>query len=161
MIFAPAQLRLLEDALASEIPISRAIGLTVAGFDDGILRLIAPLAPNINHKDTAFAGSLNAVLTLAGWSMLWLVARRAAIPAKVVIQDSTIHYLHPVTRDFAAECRLPGSAEVERFLLVLRKKGRARMELAAEIREHGRQAVAFSGRYVVQRSWIAPAEPVC
>jgi thioesterase domain-containing protein len=152
MIFAPAQLRSLQDTLATEIPISRAIGLTVAGFDNRILTLSAPLAPNINHKDTAFAGSLNAVLTLAGWSMLWLIARSAAIPAKVVIQDSTIRYLHPVTRDFAAECRLPASAEIDRFLLMLRKKGRARMELAAEIREEGRQAVAFSGRYVVQRS---------
>jgi thioesterase domain-containing protein len=152
MIFADDDLRALQAALATEIPISRALGLVVSGYAHGILTLAAPLAPNINHKDTAFAGSLNAVLTLAGWSMLWLVARGAAIPAKVVIQDSTIRYLHPVARDFAAECRLPASAERERFLLMLGKKGRARMELAAEIREDGRQAVAFSGRYVVQRS---------
>ena len=152
MIFADDDLRALGAALAAEIPISRALGLAVAGFDNRCLTLTAPLAPNINHKDTAFAGSLNAVLTLTGWSMLWLIARRAAIPSKVVIQDSTIRYLHPVTRDFAAECRLPESAELERFLAILRKKGRARMELAAEIREDGRQVVAFGGRYVVQRS---------
>ena len=152
MTFADDDLRSLQVALAAEIPISRALGLTVAGYADRILTLAAPLAPNINHKDTAFAGSLNAVLTLAGWSMLWLVARRAAVPAKVVIQDSTIRYLHPVAHDFAAACRLPDSTEIDRFLLMLRKKGRARMQLAAEIREEGRQAVAFSGRYVVQRS---------
>ncbi|HJZ48879.1 MAG TPA: YiiD C-terminal domain-containing protein [Roseiflexaceae bacterium] len=152
MIFTDHDLRALQATLAAEIPISTAIGLTVAGFEAGALTLTAPLAPNINHKDTAFAGSLNAVLTLAGWSMLWLIVRRVDIPAKVVIQDSAIRYLRPVTRDFAAECRLPADAEVERFLLILRKKGKARMELAAEIRELGAVAVAFSGRYVVRRS---------
>jgi thioesterase domain-containing protein len=152
LTFADDELRALQATLAAEIPLSRALGLTVASYSDGLLTLSAPLAPNINHKDTAFAGSLNAVLTLAGWSMLWLVVRRAAVPAKVVIQDSTIRYLHPVTRDFAAACRLPIGADLDRFLLMLRKKGWARMELAAEIRDDDRQSVMFSGRYVVQRS---------
>jgi thioesterase domain-containing protein len=152
MSFTADDLRALQAALHDEIPITAAIGLKVAGFEAGALALAAPLAPNINHKDTAFAGSLNAVLTLAGWSMCWLIVRRAGIPAKVVIQDSAIRYLRPVTRDFAAVCRAPASAEVERFLLMLGLKNRARMELAAEIREVAEVAVAFSGRYVVQRS---------
>jgi thioesterase domain-containing protein len=152
MTFSDNDLHALQETLTSEIPISAAIGLKVGGLAAGALRLTAPLAPNINHKDTAFAGSLNAALTLAGWSMLWLIARSAGIPAKVVIQDSTIRYVRPVGHDFAAACRLPGPTEIERCLLMLRKKGRARMELAAEIREAGELAVAFSGRYVAQRS---------
>jgi thioesterase domain-containing protein len=152
MTFTADDLRALQATLDAEIPITAAIGLKVAGFEAGALRLAAPLAPNINHKDTAFAGSLNAVLTLAGWSMLWLIARREMISAKVVIQDSAIRYLRPVACDFTAECRLPVGADVERFLLTLRRKGKARMELAAEICQAGEVAVAFSGRYVVQRS---------
>jgi thioesterase domain-containing protein len=151
MTFTDENLRALQDTLAAEIPISGAIGLQVGGFAAGALTLTAPLAPNINHKDTAFAGSLNAVLTLAGWSMLWLIARGAGIPAKVVIQDSAIRYLRPVAHDFAAVCVLPAQAEIERCLLILHKKGKARMELAAEIRATGELVVAFSGRYVVQR----------
>jgi thioesterase domain-containing protein len=152
MTFTDGDLGALQATLEAEIPITGAIGLQVAGFEAGALMLVAPLAPNINHKDTAFAGSLNAVLTLAGWSMLWLIARREGIPAKVVIQDSAIRYLRPVAHDFAAECSLPARAELDRFLLTLLRKGRARMELAAEIRAAGELAVAFSGRYVVQRS---------
>ncbi len=152
MAFTADDLRALQAALNAEIPITAALGLWVAGFEAGALTLAAPLAPNINHKDTAFAGSLNAVLTLAGWSMLWLIVYCEAIPAKVVIQDSAIRYLRPVAYDFLAECRLPASAQVERFLLILRRKGKARMELTAEIREAGEVVVAFSGRYVVQRS---------
>src|SRR5690349_11739412 len=111
--FTGGDLGALQAALNAEIPITAAIGLRVVGFEAGTLTLAAPLAPNINHKHTAFAGSLNAVLTLAGWSMLWLIAYREAISAKVVIQDSAIRYLRPVACDFAAECGLPASAEIE------------------------------------------------
>jgi thioesterase domain-containing protein len=143
-------LRRLQDVLYAEIPISRALGLRVVSGDGG-LALCAPLAPNINHKDTAFAGSLNAVLTLAGWGLLWLLVDRARIPAKVVIQDSQIAYLYPVTADFTAVCDQPPAALEERFLATLRRHGRARLELHAAISEQGRAVVRFSGRYVVQR----------
>ena len=143
-------LRRLQDVLYAEIPISRALGLRVVSGEGG-LALHAPLAPNINHKDTAFAGSLNAVLTLAGWGLLWLLVDRARIPAKVVIQDSQIAYLHPVTMDFTAVCGQPSAALEERFLATLRRHGRARLELHAAVDEQGRVAVRFSGRGGVQR----------
>ena len=133
-----------------EIPLSQALGLRVVSGDGG-LTLHAPLAPNINHKDTAFAGSLNAVLTLAGWGLLWLLLERAELRAKVVIQDSQVDYLRPVTADFTAVCAEPADEVVERFLTTLRRHGRARLALDATISERGDVAVRFCGRYVVQR----------
>jgi len=140
----------LQDTLQTEIPITTAIGLRVDGYDNGCLMLSAPLIPNINHKDTAFAGSINALATLSGWSLLWLLLDEARLPGKVVIQDSTIQYLHPITSNFAARCCLPGSEQVTRFLTVLQRKGRARIELQAEMREGQTLVVRFTGRYVVQ-----------
>jgi thioesterase domain-containing protein len=142
-------LRRLQATLHAEIPISEEIGITVGAYDDGCLALHAPLAPNINHKDTAFAGSLNAVATLAGWSLIWLLLDEARLPGKIVIQDSAIEYLRPVTSDFAARCRLPEADELSRFLMILRKKARARLQLQATISQEDRMAVRFSGRYVV------------
>jgi thioesterase domain-containing protein len=140
----------LQATLHSEIPLSKAIGIAVGTYDNGCLTLQAPLGPNINHKDTAFAGSLNALVTLAGWSLTWLVLDAARLSGKIVIQDSTIHYLHPVTQDFVARCCQPEAGDLARFLIMLRKKGRARLELQAAIHEAGACAVSFSGRYVVQ-----------
>ncbi len=139
----------LQETLNDEIPLTVHLGLRVARFEAGCLTLAAPLAPNINHKDTAFAGSLNAVVTLAGWSLLWLVLREHALPGKIVIQDSTIHYLRPVTRDFEAQCSLPPETALEPFVRILRRRGRARLELHVTIEEDGQRAVEFSGRYVV------------
>ena len=138
----------LQATLHTEIPVSKDIGITVGAYDNRCLLLHAPLAPNINHKDTAFAGSLNAVATLAGWSLVWLVLDQAALRGKIVIQDSTIEYLRPVTGDFAARCCLPESDELTRFLTILRKKGRARLQLQATISEEDHIAVRFTGRYV-------------
>lgn len=143
-------LRRLQDVLSVEIPLSRALGLRVVS-DNGGLTLHAPLAPNINHKDTAFAGSLNAVLTLAGWGLLLLLLERAQLHAKVIIQDSQVDYLRPVTADFTAVCAAPAAEAVERFLTTLRRHGRARLALDATISEDGHVAVRFRGRYVVQR----------
>ncbi|MBZ5534967.1 MAG: thioesterase domain-containing protein [Acidobacteriia bacterium] len=143
-------MRELIERLKTEIPISSVIGLTIERYENGCLTLSVPLGKNINQQGTAFAGSLNATLTLAGWSLVWLILKEAGIEGSIVIQDSAIHYRQPVTIDFSACCCKPDPATLEKMIGALRKKGKARIALAAEIRQEGEVAVAFNGRYVVQ-----------
>ena len=138
----------LGTTLHHEIPLTLALGLTVKSYDGQTLALGAPLEPNINHKATAFAGSLNAVVTLSGWSVVWCILKEAGIPAKIVIQDSQVNYLLPVDGDFVAVCSKPDPAQVNRFKNMLLKKGMGRLELEAEIRSGNQPAVTFRGRYV-------------
>jgi thioesterase domain-containing protein len=141
--------RELQAVLLHEIPLSRQMDLTVHWYDGVCLALGAPLAPNINHKATAFAGSLNAVMTLAGWGTVWLVLREHSLHGTIVIQESTTRYLLPIGHDFTATCRVPSADETERFLAGLRRRGKARLALKVEILDgDGRVAVAFTGNYV-------------
>ncbi len=141
--------RELETVLHHEIPLSRQMGLTVDRYDGERLSLCAPLAPNVNHKATAFAGSLTAVATLTGWGATWLLLRERDMGGVIVIQESTTRYLLPVSGDFVATCRLPSARVIERFLAGLRRRGKARLPLSVEILDGaGRVAVAFSGQYV-------------
>lgn len=142
------QLRALQETLYREIPITKHLGITVGSYDDMRLTLKAPIEPNRNHKQTAFAGSLNAIVTLAGWGLLWLVLLERDLSTTIVIQDSVISYLQPVTNDFSAQCCKPDSASLAHFENMLRKKGKARLELVAEIDEGEEVAVSFKGRYV-------------
>ena len=112
-----------------EIPLSRQMGLTVQRYDGVCLALGAPLAPNINHKATAFAGSLNAVMTLAGWGTVWLLLAERGLHGTIVIQESSTRYQLPVGNDFTATCRVPQADEAERFLAGLRRRGKARLPL--------------------------------
>ena len=141
----------LRTKLATEMPVTQHLGITVAGIDDGTLVLQAPLEANRNHQGTAFAGSLNALATLAGWSAVWLLVHDGGLDARVVIQDSSIRYLRPVTSDFAARCARPAAAAIDRLLETVRKKGRGRIELEVSVVDSGGPAVHFVGRYVVSR----------
>lgn len=138
----------LEHILHNEIPISKAMGVRVAGYDGTSLDLAAPLAPNINHKSTAFGGSLYSLAVLCGWGLLHLKLAEAKLHKHIVIQESSIRYLHPVGQDLHAECRLDDTA-FKHFLRTLNKHGRARLSLAVTITHGNRPAVEFSGRYVV------------
>ncbi len=146
----------LEITLHTEIPITRQIGIHVVEYDGTRLTLAAPIERNINHKATAFAGSLNSVVTLAGWGLIWIALREAGLEATIVIQDSTSYYRRPITRDFSATCQKPDDAQMSQFVRMLREKGKARLELEAEIRENDAVAMSFQGRYVA----MAPNPPV-
>ena len=139
----------LKKKLRTEIPATRRLGIELVCCDDGALVLKAPLAPNRNDKGTAFAGSLSAVATLAGWSAIWLALRDTGLAGVIVIQDCAIRYLRPVTRDFEARCPKPAPAQLARLLAALRKHGKARLKLRIAIRQGGADAVTFAGRYVV------------
>ena len=141
--------RELQRTLDHEIPITQHMGLTVEAYDGQQLTLRAPLDKNLNHKATAFAGSLNAVVTLAGWGLAWLILRELDIAATVVIQHSTSSYLLPVTLDFVACCRKPDAEQLALFEATLRRRGKARIELQVRVEQNGRVAVDFTGRYVV------------
>ena len=49
----------------------------VTAFDDSSIRLRAPLAANINHRDTVFGGSLSSIGILAGWSIIHFTLTRS------------------------------------------------------------------------------------
>jgi len=138
----------LRRKLTTEMPVTQRLGIRLSGFNGGGVRLRAPLAANINHQGTAFAGSLNAVATLAGWATVWLLLRRRGHPAHVVIQDSSIRYLRPVTTDFEAICAAPPEEQVARLLDALSRRGRGRIELEVTVRDDAGAAIAFRGRYV-------------
>ncbi|HXE57236.1 MAG TPA: YiiD C-terminal domain-containing protein [Gemmatimonadales bacterium] len=153
-----AALDLLQRTIDARIPIARQLQARVASHRDGSLALAAPLAPNVNHRGTAFAGSLNALATLAGWGALWLLLHEAGLEGRIVLQDSAVRYLRPVTRDFTARTIPFEPAAVERLIVALRRRGRARLAVGVEIADNGRPAVTFHGRYVVLAAGTADGD---
>jgi thioesterase domain-containing protein len=142
----------LEKFLLSEIPITRHLGLSVASYEDGCLTLNAPLDENSNHISTVFAGSLNAVMTLAGLGQFWLMLKEYGYEAQIVIQNSVVEYVRPVTKSFGARCLRPEASVIENMIKSLSRKGRARLQLTVEVVENGQRAVRFAGRYVATLS---------
>ncbi|MHB8456030.1 MAG: YiiD C-terminal domain-containing protein [Acidiferrobacterales bacterium] len=147
---AGVHLPALELELRNHIPMTRAMKLTVSRFDERGLSLSAPLAPNVNPKHTAFAGSLYSLATLSGWGMVWLLTRTLQLDCDIVIQEGAVSYLKPITRDFNAVCPLPEVVEWIRFKTMLVRKGKARIALPASIQQGPDLALRFRGIYVAQ-----------
>jgi thioesterase domain-containing protein len=140
----------LQATLEREIPMSAQMGICVhdGGLDGLVVRL--PLAPNRNHQQTAFAGSLNALCTVAGWGSVYLLLRDLGRGGSIVIRRSSIRYQEPVTSsEIYARC-LPVPAEAKQYFLeMLDDKGQAKLDLVVEIAGADGPAVVFSGSYVV------------
>lgn len=139
----------LQDVLHTEIPLTKAMNISVAGYDGKELILAAPIRPNINHKCSAFGGSLYSVAVLSGWGLIYLKLMEQQISGHIVIFNSDISYHHPVDRDFQVSCRMPEATDFDRFLDMFHKKGKSRINLQSQIFKDKKIAVTFNGNYVV------------
>jgi len=124
--------KVAEEYLYNHIPVTRHLGVSVTCYDGQSINLAAPLAPNINHQNTAFGGSLVTVAILAGWTLLHLNLTTKKISCRLVIQKSAMFFSKPVLSDFNARCALP-EKEWSRFLTMLHTKGIARITLKTDI----------------------------
>jgi thioesterase domain-containing protein len=149
----------LQATLYREIPITAQMGISVARYEAGQLTLEMPLAPNRNHKRTAFAGSLNALCTVAGWCLVYLLSRERQEFGDVVIRRSSIKFLHPVDGDvIAATTERLDPSLIDYFAEMLLEKGQAKLDLRVEIPGVDGPAVCFAGSYVVLESRAVPSE---
>jgi thioesterase domain-containing protein len=142
----------LEPYLYEHIPLSAPLGVRVEQADVDMVRLVAPLEPNLNHRMTGFGGSIAALAILAGWSLLWCRLREQTAGHNIVIQSSSVDYIAPVTAAFTATCVAPSAMEWQRFRRTFDARGRARIQLTADIHVADDLAALFAGRFVVLKS---------
>lgn len=141
----------LQSVLHTEIPLTRAMEISVAHCDASRVELTAPLEPNINHKCTAFGGSLYSVAVLCGWSFVFHQMKLHNFTGHIVIQHSEVDYLLPVDGEIRAVCELSDSGVLSRFLKTYQRKGMARIKLDVKILFNDKDALLFLGHYVVHR----------
>lgn len=141
-------LNAMQRYLHEHIPITAHLGVEVTAFETGTIHLKAPLAANINHRDTAFGGSLSAIGILAGWAAIHFSLQQAGLPSRVVIQRSNTAFLAPGDADFEATAALPDSATWGHFCATLKKRGRARLTLPCDVTTGRNRIAAHEGVYV-------------
>ena len=139
----------LERTWHEEIPISKAMGVSVVDFANDQLVVRADLAPNVNVHGTAFAGSLYAIAALCGWGMTWLQLKTRDIDASIVIADGKIHYERPVQEAIVATCVFSIRDQADSFVR-LRNEGKSRLLLECVIKSQGEEAARFTGVYAAR-----------
>jgi thioesterase domain-containing protein len=142
----------VERYLHEHIPISQAMGITVARADPGGVELRAPLTPNINHRSTVFGGSAISVAILAAWTLvhLWTLDLHRLGRYRVVITHSAMDYRAPIQDEFSAIC-IPPADTLDRFARTLERHRRAPVDLTARLISGDLHAGSFTGSYVAIR----------
>ncbi len=141
-----------QDYLHSEIPITRQMGIEVQKLTTNEVTLKAPIALNVNHRRSAFGGSVDSLFLTAGWSYIRLVVDHIDPLPVIVGSKSQTTFQRPITQDFAARLVIPSKKEVDKFLDAYKRFGKARISLEAVIEAEGKTYAAFRGDYVVVKS---------
>jgi thioesterase domain-containing protein len=139
----------LEEYIFHEIPVTAKMGMKIVSHPASGLAIRGNLVENINHKSTAFGGSLNTFAIMACWCWIQQYLKNRDLGAQIVIQESHARFLNPVETDFVALPLIPDENTLARFNKMLERKGRARIALDSQITDvAGNVSVEFSGRFV-------------
>lgn len=142
----------LTDFLKAHVPATQYMGLEVQHYDGKTLQLSAPLAPNINDKNTAFGGSLYCLCVMSCWGMLYLKTQEKGIACNQVVMQSSINYYAPVDDTIVATCESPDPAVLDDFFNRFTNTGRAKISLQSHIECNGKKAVSFEGQYALLKN---------
>lgn len=134
--------------LHREIPISGAMGIGVEAIGQGQVVLSAPLEPNLNHKSTAFGGSLSAIAVLSGWALLHLRLEEAQLDAELVIRRNETSYSAAAHGRFRAEATLADEEQWAVFERTIKRRRMARIDVRAIVTTDAGPCAEFSGEFV-------------
>jgi thioesterase domain-containing protein len=137
----------LQERIDREIMLAKPMGVIVESADDAALVLRAPLAPNANHKGTAFGGSLYSLAVLTGWAWLTRFLATRKLDAEAVIQESSMRFLKPVHGEMRACLEIPAAADIDKFQKMLMRADRGRIRLQVKMHEGSALATIFDGLF--------------
>lgn len=141
----------IEQYLYKHIPITKSLEVKAVAFSKGEVKFRAPLSKNINHRSTAFGGSISSLMITTGWSYVRLLLDEVEPIPKIVISKSATQFLAPIISDFTSELLIPEEETVSKFLKMFERFGKARITLKARIREKEIIQAIFEGDFVAFR----------
>lgn len=144
----------LQKYIEHYIPILKPMKFRIEEMENGMVRVAAPFREHVNHQNTVFGGSIGSLLTLSGWALVKFLLSTDDPDANVVIQSSSVRYLKPVRKDFAAVSQKVQPEELDRFLKTFRRFGRGKITVKSHIvEENGTDKLAlFEGSFVALKS---------
>jgi thioesterase domain-containing protein len=141
----------LESYLHTHIPLSAAMQVAVVSATPDAVTLSAPLAPNINHRSTAFGGSVSTLAILSAWSLVNLRLKAEGQTTRLVIQSNRMDYDAPIESDFTATATLADASAWPSFLKLFARRGRARIVAQSVVRCGEVIGGRFEGEFVAFR----------
>ena len=138
----------LQDCLYEKIPQVKSMEVEVDDVTSDSLTVSAPLEPNINHRDSVFGGSASSISILSAWAFLHQKLASEGISTTLVIQKNTMTYDIPITGKFSATAKLSNGNDWEKFVTMLKRKGKSRINVSSNLNYADKNAGQFEGTFV-------------
>lgn len=145
----------LQQYIHQQIPITASMGVKVLQATTKQVELSAPLAANINHRETVFGGSAAAIATLAAWTLVLVRMRAEQLKGRLVISRNSMEYQQPITSNFTATATFEDLDSWTKFVAGLNRKGRGRVKAQSRLWLANQQVAHFNGQFVA----ISPSDP--
>lgn len=148
----------LQRYVDTHIPIVKANRFSIVEAGPERVVVGAALADHVNHRDSAFGGSLSTALILASWARVRVWTDGFDPAAVIVISEQNVRFTLPVLEDFEARSQPLAPEVLSRAQGHLARFGRARFRVEAEVVHRGDAAVRaeFWGEFVVVASGASP-----
>ncbi len=144
-------LKQFEAECRADIPLLTAMQLEFVRYDELVLTMAAPLAPNINNKGTAFGGSIASICLFGGWAVSTLACLDRGIEnTEIVVYRSTMTFERPAKGQLSIHAAID-RADFENCLtrLTSHTDEKARLDIDVALFHEQRRCATMAGHYVV------------
>lgn len=139
----------LKQWIYDKIPAVKNFEFEIQTLKPGFVSLKVPLQAHINHKGTAFGGSLYNSAVLACYLLVYSEMTAIGVSSdSFVISEGSMKYIKPVEGDFEVKVGW-SQVQLDSMVTALRAKKKARWTLFAEIECSGVKCAEFQGRFVL------------
>jgi thioesterase domain-containing protein len=138
--------------LSDNIKLYEHLGITVQELNSHRAVFKVSLQKNLNHKGTAFGGSLYATGVMSAYALVLAGLKAYKIPTEnIVIAKGSIEYHRPVETDFEVHCAFKNIEQEKSFYSELQSTGRVKAELQVQILgDGGSRRASLTGLFVVK-----------
>lgn len=140
-----------ENTLFQRIPQTKNLGINIVKFDQHQITVHGAFAPNKNHLDIVFGGSIAAISITTAWSLVQSKIEQAGLKGNLVIKRQEIDYLLPVKTDFECVASFESADDWESFKQTYQEKGRAKVIVTAQIMSESKATSKFQGIFVLYK----------
>lgn len=138
--------------LRSKIPSLRLLGIEFIEASDLRVRLKVPFAPNKNHMETAFGGSIYLAATTACYGLFRaMTIGHTQANEYIILKRGQIDYLKPITANFEVIAERESKMEVEQMLAAVAKVGHSKLEISSRVVFNGNTCASYKGLFVLRR----------
>lgn len=142
----------IQTYIHEHIPIVKENRFAIEADESPYVSVTGTLKDHINHRNSAFGGSLSTALILSAWASVRSLLRAHGVEnGIIVIQSQTVRFDKPVTGDFTARTLPIADVKVAKFIAMLTKFGKSRLKVESYIAIEGTKdaLTSFEGDFVV------------